>query len=73
MPCFALPLFNMFLCTHDEKSGGILIYRPSVRPSGYRYSFGATALIFCRMFIHIMEVCIVHKVLILFKYSQNDR
>ena len=40
--------------------------RPSVRPSGYRYmvcpaissySFGATALIFCRMFIHIMEVC----------------
>jgi hypothetical protein len=22
------------------------------------YSFGATALIFCRMFIHIMEVCI---------------
>jgi hypothetical protein len=36
-----------------------------VRPSGYRYmvcpaissySFGATALIFCRMFIHIMEV-----------------
>jgi hypothetical protein len=36
------------------------------RPSGYRYmvclaissySFGATALIFCRMFIHIMEVC----------------
>jgi hypothetical protein len=49
------------------KSGGILIYPcPSVRPSGYRYmvcpaisfySFGATALIFCRMFIHIMEVC----------------
>ena len=45
--------------------------RPSVRssvcPSGYRnmvcsailsYSFGATALMFCRMFIHIMEVCI---------------
>ena len=40
--------------------------RPFVRPSGYRYmvypaissySFGATALIFCRMFIHIMEVC----------------
>ena len=38
-----------------------------VRPSGYRYnmvcsaissySFGATALIFCMMFIHIMEVC----------------
>jgi hypothetical protein len=43
--------------------GGILIY-PC--PSGYRYmvcpavssySFGAIALIFCRMFIHIMEVC----------------
>ena len=40
--------------------------RTSVRPSGYRYmlcpaissySFGATALIFCMMFIHIMEVC----------------
>jgi hypothetical protein len=40
--------------------------RPSFRPFGYRYmvcpaissySFGATALIFCRMFIHIMEVC----------------
>ena len=39
----------------------------SVCPSGYRYmvcsaissySFGATALIFCRMFIHIMEVWI---------------
>jgi hypothetical protein len=41
--------------------------RSSVRPSGNRYmvcpaisfySFGATALIFCRMFIHIMEVFI---------------
>jgi hypothetical protein len=41
--------------------------RPSVRPSGYRYmvclaissySFRATALIFCRTFIHIMEVSI---------------
>jgi hypothetical protein len=39
--------------------------RPSVRPSGYRYmvcpaissySFGATALIFCRMFIHIKYI-----------------
>ena len=47
--------------------GGILIYPcPSVRSSRYRYmvcpaissySFGATALIFCRMCIHIMEVC----------------
>jgi hypothetical protein len=43
----------------------LLIYPcPSVRPSGYRYmvcpaissySFGATALIFCRMFIHIKK------------------
>jgi hypothetical protein len=59
--------FFVFLCPHDEKSGGILIYPcPSVRPSGYRYmvclatccySFGVTALILCRMFIHIMEVC----------------
>ena len=40
--------------------------RPFFRPSGYRYmvcpanssySFRATALIFSRMFIHIMEVC----------------
>ena len=56
------------LCPSDEESGGgdILIYPLSVRPSRYRYmvcpaissySFGATALIFCRMFIHIMEVC----------------
>ena len=45
----------------------ILIYPcPSVCPSGYRYmfcsaissySFGATALIFCMTFMHIMEVC----------------
>ena len=56
-----------FLCPRDEESGGILIYPcPSVHLSGYRYmicpaissySFGATTLIFCRMFIHIMEVC----------------
>jgi hypothetical protein len=60
--------FNTFLCPRDEESEGILIYPcPSVCPSGYRYmvcpaissySFGATALIFCRIFIHIMEVCI---------------
>ena len=43
-----------------------LSVRSSVLPSRYRYmvcpaissySFGATALIFCRMFIHIMELC----------------
>jgi hypothetical protein len=43
-----------------------LAVRPSVCPSGYRYmvcsaissySFGATALIFCGMFIHMLEVC----------------
>jgi hypothetical protein len=28
-----------------------------VCPAISSYSFGATALIFCRMFIHIMEVC----------------
>ena len=63
--------FWKFLCPLQRRVGGILIYPcPSVRlsvcPSGYRYmvysaissySFGATALIFCRMFIHIMEVC----------------
>ena len=54
-----------FLCPRD-RVGGILIYPClSVRPSRYTYmvcpaisySFRATALIFCRMFIHIMEVC----------------
>jgi hypothetical protein len=52
-----------FFMPPRRRIGGILIY-PC--PSGYRYmvcsaissySFGATALIFCRMFIHIMEVC----------------
>jgi hypothetical protein len=28
-----------------------------VFPANSSYSFRATALIFCRMFIHIMEVC----------------
>jgi hypothetical protein len=32
-----------------------------VCPATSFYSFGATALIFCRMFIHIMEVCMGHK------------
>jgi hypothetical protein len=49
-----------------ERTYWFLCPTPSVRPSGYRYmvcsaissySFGATALIFCRIFIHIMEVC----------------
>jgi hypothetical protein len=52
-----------FYAPATKSRGDILIY-PC--PSGYRYmacpaissySFGATALIFCRMFIHIMEVC----------------
>jgi hypothetical protein len=58
----------MFLCPRNKEWGGgdILIYPCLfVRPYGYRYmlcpaisySFGATALIFCMMFIHIMEVC----------------
>ena len=61
-------VINIFLCPRDEESGGGggHINLPPVRPSGYRYmvcpaissySFGATALIFFRMFIHIMEVC----------------
>ena len=55
-----------FLCPCNEESGGVLNYPClSVRPPRYRYmvcpaissySFGATALIFCRIFIHIMEV-----------------
>ena len=62
------PCCLTFLCLrYEESGGGILIYPcPSIRPSGYRYmvcpaissySFRATALIFCRMFIHMMEVC----------------
>jgi hypothetical protein len=56
-----LPPVRPFVCLFVRPSVG-----PSVRPSGYRYmvclaitsySFGATALIFCRMVIHIMEVC----------------
>jgi hypothetical protein len=31
--------------------------RYMVCPAISSYSIGATALIFCRMFIHIMEVC----------------
>jgi hypothetical protein len=61
-----------FLCPRDEESGGgggggrLHINLPPVRPFGYRYmiclanfsyGFRASALIFCRMFIHIMEVC----------------
>ena len=63
-----LSLQLICLCPRDKESGGILIYPcPSVRQSGYRYmvcpaissySFGATALIFCWMFIHIISVFI---------------
>ena len=56
----------LFLCPRDEELGRHINLPLSICPSGYRYmvcpaissySFGATALIFCRMFIHIMEVC----------------
>jgi hypothetical protein len=62
----------LLLCSRDKELGGgggsywFTPVRSFVRPSGYRYmvcpaissySFGATALICCRMFIHIMEVC----------------
>jgi hypothetical protein len=49
----------------EGEEGGNINLPLSVRPSGYRYmvcpanfsySFRATALIFCRMFMHIMEV-----------------
>ena len=74
-------MLNVFLCPHDEESGGILIYLcPSVRPSvrlfvrpdidnglSSSYSFGATSLILCRMFIHIMEVCMSTG----FRFSSN--
>ena len=68
-------VFCVFLCPRDEESGGgggILIY-PC--PSGYSnmvcpaisYSFRATALIFCMIFIHIMEVCMSTG----FRFSSN--
>ena len=43
-----------------------------VCPANSSYSFRATALIFCRLFIHIGGVH-VHRILIFIKYSQNDR
>jgi hypothetical protein len=62
-----LPICTIFMPLRRRVGGGgILIYPLSVCPSWYSYmvclaissySFGATALIFCRMFIHIMEVC----------------
>ena len=67
--CKSILYVNFFLCSRGEESGGGAYWftpvHPSVRPSGYRYmvcpaisySFGATALIFCTMFILIMEVC----------------
>jgi hypothetical protein len=67
----------VLLCPHDEDLPPVHPFvRPSVRPSGYRYmvcpaissySFGATALIFFRMFIHIMEVCMSTG----FRFSSN--
>jgi hypothetical protein len=54
----------VFLCPRDKVGGGGILIYPC--PSGCRYmvcsaissySFKATALIFCRMFIHIMEMC----------------
>ena len=63
---FYILITRKFCMPPRRRVRGILIYScPSVRPSGYRYmvcpaissySFGATALIFCMMFIHIMEV-----------------
>ena len=58
---------NFFMPPRQRVGGGdILIYpSPSICPSAYRYmvcpaissySFGATALIFCMMFIQVMEV-----------------
>ena len=67
---FSSFMITRFLCPRDYWSGGgggILFYPcPSVRsshlvcivcPATSSYSFRATALIFCRMFIHIMEMC----------------
>ena len=44
-----------------------------VCPAISSYSFGATALIFCRMFITHNGGVHVHRILIFIKYSQNDR
>ena len=73
MCCFFLHkyfilLTSLLICMPPRRTVGGHINLPlSVAcPFGYRYmvcsaissySFGATALIFCRMFIHIMEVC----------------
>jgi hypothetical protein len=48
-----LPPVRPFVCSSVRPSG----YRYMVCPAISSYSFGATALIFCMMFIHIMVVC----------------
>jgi hypothetical protein len=62
--CWGLFFVCYFMPLRRRVGGHINL--PSVRPFGYRYMvcpsissyrFGATALIFCRIFIHIMEVC----------------
>jgi hypothetical protein len=42
---------------HNFEMGLLKDYPNMVCPANSSYSFRATALIFCRMFIHIMEVC----------------
>jgi hypothetical protein len=62
---YKLSLFIFFMPPW-RRVGGHINLPLSVCPSGYRYMvcpanssyrFRATALIFCRMFIHIMELC----------------
>jgi hypothetical protein len=35
----------------------VIVHKGNIVCPANSYSFRATALIFCRMFIHIMEVC----------------
>jgi hypothetical protein len=42
-------------------------------PAISSYSFGATALIFCMMFMHIMEVCICPQDFDFHQIFDNDR
>ena len=65
---FSIPVRHNFIMPPWQRvgGGGHINLPLFVRPSGYRYmvclaissySIGATVLIFCRMFIHIMELC----------------
>ena len=67
--CGSYALYYIVFMPPRQRVGGghinLLLseYRYMVCPAISSYSFGATALIFCMMFIHIMEGVHVHRIL----------